>query len=223
MGDAPPLDEDAPDIDSTNARVVHTVLERDILWPRWGARIGVTRATESERGSAHPDKRPTYLPTIAGANRQAPCPTYLPIPRPRSEAKKDEKSEYLPGRALWGLGRSKPDLPTYCIGCHRGEQTLYLGSGRSRNPAISSEVSWSESRRDPKELPNGSSLSAERDTLGWAGPLLAQSRACAWFLETGKNNKVCHLFETRTASAACAELRRLRECSLSFRVSSRDT
>ena len=30
---------------------------------------------------------PTYLP-IAGANRQAPCPTYLPIPRPRSEAKK---------------------------------------------------------------------------------------------------------------------------------------
>ena len=32
-------------------------------------------------------KTPSYLP-IAGANRQAPCPTYLPIPRPRSEAKK---------------------------------------------------------------------------------------------------------------------------------------
>ena len=43
-----------------------------------------------DRGSVDHDshqKRPTYLP-IAGANRQAPCLTYLPIPRPRSEAKK---------------------------------------------------------------------------------------------------------------------------------------
>jgi hypothetical protein len=30
------------------------------------------------------------------------------------------------------LGRSKPDLPTCCIGCHRGKQTPY--PGRSRNP-----------------------------------------------------------------------------------------
>ena len=32
------------------------------------------------------------------------------------------------------LGRSKPDLPTYCMGSNRGGQTPYLA--RSRNPAL---------------------------------------------------------------------------------------
>ena len=44
-----------------------------------------------DRGSVAYDSHQNALPTdlpIAGANRQAPCPTYLPIPRPRSEAKK---------------------------------------------------------------------------------------------------------------------------------------
>ena len=46
---------------------------------------------------------------------------FLPTPRPRSEAKKDEiGGTYL----LQGpLGRSKPDLPTYWVGCLLGAGT----------------------------------------------------------------------------------------------------
>ena len=38
------------------------------------------------------------------------------------------------------LGRSKPDLPTYCIGSNRGGQTPYLG--RSRNPERTLASTW---------------------------------------------------------------------------------
>ena len=42
------------------------------------------------------------------------------------------------------LGRSKPDLPTYCIGCHGGQQTPYLA--RSRNPGWDSKARWQVGR-----------------------------------------------------------------------------
>ena len=62
-------------------------------------------------------------------SRQNALPTYLSPGRAAKRKKTKIGGTYL----LQGpLGRSKPDLPTYCIGCHRGQQTPY--PGRSRNP-----------------------------------------------------------------------------------------
>ena len=75
--------------------------------PHWQARQGSGH-------DSHQNALPTYLLRAPTARLRAP-PTYL-----------------LRGP----LGRSKPDLPTYCIaiGSNRGEQTPYLG--RSRNPGV---------------------------------------------------------------------------------------
>jgi len=73
--------------------------------------------SDPERGSVYHDSRQNALPT------------YLSPGRAAKRKKTKRGGTYL----LQGpLGRSKPDLPTCCIGCHRGKQTPY--PGRSRNP-----------------------------------------------------------------------------------------
>ena len=65
-----------------------------------------------------------------GVCRAPKRPTYLPIPRPRSEAKKDENSGYLP---IAGPSGAVKTGPTYLL--HRGQPAsgdrppIWLGAG----------------------------------------------------------------------------------------------
>ena len=64
--------------------------------------------------------------SVGTDSRQNALPTYLSPGRAAKRKKTKIGGTYL----LQGpLGRSKPDLPTYCIGCHRGKQTPYLAGG----------------------------------------------------------------------------------------------
>ena len=74
--------------------------------------------SDPERGSVYHDSRQNALPTYLSPGRAAK----------RKKTKRGGTTYLLQGP----LGRSKPDLPTCCIGCHRGKQTPY--PGRSRNP-----------------------------------------------------------------------------------------
>ena len=90
---------------------------RDRAYEAWRVQTSPAIHSTSPRRGLVPDDPPRVpAPTRIGGLftlTRAKTPTYLPIPRTRSEAKKDENSGYLP---IAGPFWAKQDQPTYLSG-----------------------------------------------------------------------------------------------------------